>query len=472
MEKQEIFITIFDGSGTPKEIDLNRFSKNVITFGRNTENDIILESPIVSKKHGYFLLENGVCSIFDLDSTNGIYIENVRVQKAILQTGNVIKIRDFINDDHNTVTIVFGKEGNSSKWKGIDISRRDKITVGRDKNCDIVLNNTSISKIHAQIQREGNQWVLYNHGGQNSIIADGVIVNKKQVLKDKDVIIIANAKLLFSSNGINYTIYDEGINLEVKDITKTVSSSKGKINIVNHIGLSIGSGEFVAIIGGSGAGKSSFLNCISGYSRPTTGHVELNGDDLYENYEVLKKVIGYVPQSDIVYDNLTVKQMLHYAAKLRMPDDTSKQERISKVQEVIETVELKGHESKLIKKLSGGQKKRVSIAIELLSSPKLFFLDEPSSGLDPGTEEKLMETLRKMSRMGTTIILITHNTMNIHLCDKIIFLGRGGNLCYYGEPQKAAEFFGVDNLVKVYNMTFEQPELWKKHYLDVCGQRR
>lgn len=131
-----------------------------------------------------------------------------------------------------------------------------------------------------------------------------------------------------------------------------------------------------------------------------------------------------MPQSDIVYDNLTVKQMLHYAAKLRMPDDTSKQERISKVQEVIETVELKGHESKLIKKLSGGQKKRVSIAIELLSSPKLFFLDEPSSGLDPGTEEKLMETLRKMSRMGTTIILITHNTMNIHLCDKIIFLGR------------------------------------------------
>ena len=263
MEKQEIFITIFDGSGTPKEIDLNRFSKNVITFGRNTENDIILESPIVSKKHGYFLLENGVCSIFDLDSTNGIYIENVRVQKAILQTGNVIKIRDFINDDHNTVTIVFGKEGNSSKWKGIDISRRDKITVGRDKNCDIVLNNTSISKIHAQIQREGNQWVLYNHGGQNSIIADGVIVNKKQVLKDKDVIIIANAKLLFSSNGINYTIYDEGINLEVKDITKTVSSSKGKINIVNHIGLSIGSGEFVAIIGGSGAGKSSFLNFLN-----------------------------------------------------------------------------------------------------------------------------------------------------------------------------------------------------------------
>ena len=111
--------------------------------------------------------------------------------------------------------------------------------------------------------------------------------------------------------------------------------------------------------------------------------MELNGDDLYENYEVLKKVIGYVPQSDIVYDNLTVKQMLHYAAKLRMPDDTSKQERISKVQEVIETVELKGHESKLIKKLSGGQKKRVSIAIELLSSPKLFFLDEPSSGLEP-----------------------------------------------------------------------------------------
>ena len=107
-----------------------------------------------------------------------------------------------------------------------------------------------------------------------------------------------------------------------------------------------------------------------------------------------------------------------------------------------------------------------------MSSPKLFFLDEPSSGLDPGTEEKLMETLRKMSRMGTTIILITHNTMNIHLCDKIIFLGRGGNLCYYGEPQKAAEFFGVDNLVKVYNMTFEQPELWKMHYLDVCGQRR
>lgn len=464
----ELFLTVFDEGGNPRELDLSSFGKDKITFGRGEENDIVISSPIVSKKHGYFQVENGICTIVDTDSTNGIYLENIKVQKARLQIGNVIKIRDFSGGE-NTVTIVFGKEGNRSKWKNFFPDGREKITIGRDKDCEIVLNNSSIRKKHACIQKDGGEWFLYNLAGNASIIADGTVVLKKQALKEKDVIIIANAKLIFSATGINYTIYEEGIHLEVQDVTKTVSSPKGKINIVNHIGLDVKPGEFVAIIGGSGAGKSSFLNCISGYSKPTGGHVCLNGDDLYENYEVLKKVIGYVPQSDIVYDNLTVTQMLEYAARLRMPDDTTKAERRTKVKEVIEVVELVGHEKTLIKKLSGGQRKRVSIAIELLSDPKLFFLDEPSSGLDPGTEEKLMETLRKMSRMGTTIILITHNTMNIHLCDRIVFLGRGGNLCYYGKPEEAQHFFGVDNLVKVYNMTFEQPEFWKKKYLDTYG---
>jgi ABC-type multidrug transport system ATPase subunit len=237
-----------------------------------------------------------------------------------------------------------------------------------------------------------------------------------------------------------------------------------KVATLNDVSLNIKPGELVAIIGGSGAGKSTVLNCMSGYLPPAKGEVYINGLDLYKNFDVFKKLIGYVPQSDIVYDNLTLYDMLSYTAKLRLPKDISEKERRAAIDRAIELVELSEKKNDYIKKFSGGQKKRASIAVELLSDPNLLFLDEPASGLDPGTERNLMHSLRKMADGGKTVILVTHSTLQLKLCDKIVFMGRNGKLCFFGSYDDALEFFGVSDVVDVYNMINENAEEWRNRY--------
>lgn len=464
-------ITIFDGNEEPRDIDLETFDKPVITLGRARDNDILLMSPLVSKYHMQFVMENGTWKAYDLNSTNGMMVDGELVPEVVLHSGDIIRITDETNSMAESVSIVYGTKTGEENWNVYPITGQNSVTIGRDEKCDISWNNSGVSKIHAVITRTQTGFELTDKSS-SGIIVNGRKIQKSCELKAKDVFVIGNARLVFLGTSIRYIIYDNGVRVEARDITKTVHGPNGKFNIVNHISLKVEPGEFVAIIGGSGAGKSSFMNCISGYSEPTSGAVMVNEDELYENYETLKQLIGYVPQSDIVYDNLSVKDMLNYAAKLRMPKDTTRQERKKKVAEVISMVELEGKEKSMIKNLSGGQKKRVSIAVELVSDPTLFFLDEPSSGLDPGTEQNLMRTLRKMSRMGKTIILITHNTMNIHLCDKIIFLGKGGNLCYYGSPEEACHFFQVDQLVDVYNMVTEHSEEWKERFIQYSGNQQ
>ena len=274
--------------------------------------------------------------------------------------------------------------------------------------------------------------------------------------------------MILFENKLYYQIFERAIRLDAIDIVKRVKI-KGRIKeILSHVNMSVKPSEFIALVGGSGAGKSTFLKCISGVDTPTTGTVLLNGEDLHENYELLKYNIGYVPQDDIVFPNLTLHDMLHYAAKLRMSDNISYKARNQRIKEVLEIVQLAEYENLYIRQLSGGQRKRASIAVELIADPNLFFLDEPTSGLDPGTERSIMRTLQQMSHMGKTIILVTHNTLNLHLCDKVAFFGNDGHLCFYGSPQEALDFFEVDDFVDIYNLINEDVEGWHRKYENIC----
>ena len=461
---ENLVITVFDGNQDPICYELNKYNKKKITFGRNKANDIVLSSSIISNFHGFIVIENGSYVIYDNNSTNGLFFNDKSFEKHILSLGDIIKVDNVNNPIEKGVALYFNSESNNENWNEFKLESKNEITIGRDKECDIRLNHISISKIHALIRCENNEYYIYDNDSTNGISVNGKLVNKKCKLKEKDLIIITNSKLIFTSKKISYQCYDTGVSVNAYDIVKTVKTKNGKINISNHISLNIKPCEFVAIIGGSGAGKTTFMNCISGYDHATSGEVLVNGADLYSNYEVLKNVIGYVPQQDIVYDNLTLRNMLDYAARLRMPKDTANSERMKRVQEVVDMVELTGREDFFIKELSGGQKKRASIAVELLSDPNLFFLDEPSSGLDPGTERNLMKTLKNMTTSGKTVILVTHNTLNLHLCDKIILLGKGGNLCFCGTPQEILEFFSVKDFVDIYNLVTENPVEWSDNY--------
>ena len=227
--------------------------------------------------------------------------------------------------------------------------------------------------------------------------------------------------------------------------------------------LSINSGEFVAIVGCSGAGKTTLMNILGGYNHPSKGKVYLNNIDLFEHANYFKRKIAYVPQQEILDQTLTLQKSLEYSLALRVKD-ISKEEGKKIINSVLKILELSHVRNSLIKNLSGGEKKRASIATEMLSNPKLFLLDEPTSGLDANIEKKIMLKLREIANTGKTIIITAHTISNLSLCDKVIFMGKDGKICYYGPYQDIFKYFNVTEFVDIYDLLKEDTNTWYKKY--------
>ena len=467
-------------------------------------NEVSLKSPQVSSKHGVISYHNGKYVYNDLNSTNGTYYNN---SKLAAQQGNRISAPIALKDGDvltigqtGKILLVFCADSNL-EWKFINCVKEPKITVGRGTENTITVTNVSVSRLHAVISNNQGKIVITDLKSKNGTFLNGNAVKGTIEFRNQDIVRIGNSRMIRIGNAIIYgvpsvakasssaakTIDKSGINtgtyiyakpqktvepeirrkrnvsgggveVVVNDISRIVSCKQGtgingsnKKSILDHVSLTIRPGELVAILGGSGAGKTTFMNCINGFEPATQGTVLINGTDLYRNYSTIKSTIGYVPQQDIVHDNLTLEAMLTYTGKLRLPSDMTKQELSERVAEVLDMVDLTKEKDTYIKKLSGGQRKRASIAVELVSDPTLFFLDEPTSGLDPEAETNLMHQLRRLSdEKGKTVIVITHTLQNIHLFDKVIFLAPGGKLCFYGTPEDAKKFFAVDNLADAY----------------------
>ena len=220
------------------------------------------------------------------------------------------------------------------------------------------------------------------------------------------------------------------------------------ISILEDVTLCVQPGDFIALVGGSGAGKSTLMKAMNGYERATHGRMLIDGGDLYPQLDLYRTQMGYVPQDDIIHRELPVHLALWYAAKLRLPN-LSQADIDARIDNVLKSVEMSEHQQKRVSKLSGGQRKRVSIAVELLASPTLFFLDEPTSGLDPGLEKKMMYDLNRLADEGRTVVLVTHATANIEQCDYVAFMTKG-RLSYYGPPKEALNFFEVQDFSDIY----------------------
>lgn len=476
-------ITVFDGNKPPYTVDLNAFGKTTVSFGREAVNgkegvksfDLSLESKVVSYKggkgHGRFVLKGNKWYIEDIwnsDDSNGLLLNNRYISSHAIQDGELIRIDSVDEKIKQGVLFVCSTIDSENVWDTYEIKEENKIAIGRSSECDICLPYIGISKLHAIISNEGGKWYIENARSTDKIVVNNESLIGKQRLYEKDEICISNVKLIFTSKLISHCCYAKGIsvdgtNLIIRRNTKENHKKISKV-VTDNVNLSIKPGEMVAIIGGSGAGKSTILNCLCGYLKPDEGEVYINGVDLYKNYDSLKKMIGYVPQSDIVYDNLTLYDMLEYTAKLRLPMDVSEEEKEEAINNAIEIVGLSDKKNAFIKRLSGGQKKRASIAVELLSKPNLLFLDEPASGLDPGTERSLMLSLREMADSGKTVILVTHSTLQLEMCDKVVFMGKDGRLCFFGALKDALDFFGVDDVVEIYNQISDESLKWKKTY--------
>ena len=467
MEQWSLSIQI--GSDMPYDVPLTSAE---MTVGRGENADIRVDSNLLSRRalQGALTWQNGVWYYEDLDSPNGTVVDGVlcftpesgRVGRVPLKDGSILDIDAQQRGESPNGVRMRLQRGAACSYSIEQLRYQGETLIGRSKQCDIVLPKINVSRKHAVIRAKGDGYELEAFEGTAGVFVNYMPVSGKIALVPRDVIYICGTLLMFAPGCLyrkNEAVGKGGVVLQVRDI---VRKEKGKLN---HVNFDVHKGELVAIIGGSGAGKSTLLNAISGAVRPYSGTVLYNGQDLFAYHDMLKSQIGFVPQKDVMHQRMSLKMMLDYAARLRLQDDVAASERAQRVDEVMKELSIDGAKNTSLMRVSGGQRKRASIAIEMLSDPELFFLDEPTSGLDPGTERHLLQTLREFTRNGKTVILVTHTTLTLPICDKVVIMGNGGNMCYYGDPEGAKRFFGVNSFVDIFDQIGTEKEA------DACRRR-
>ena len=253
-----------------------------------------------------------------------------------------------------------------------------------------------------------------------------------------------------------------GIRIDAEHLVQTV---KGGVQVLADVSLTFRPGELVAIVGGSGAGKTTLLEALAGVRPATSGTVRFDGIDLYRNLKAFRGRMGYVPQDDIIHAELPLQRTLHHVARLRMPASTTTAERDAAVRAAMETLDLTVRADVRVGALSGGQRKRASIAVELITQPHVFFLDEPTSGLDPSTSAELLRVLRRLADNAATVVFTTHAVQDLERCDRIVFMAAGGHLAFTGSLTEAFEYFGVDSIEAIYTRLAEEaPSAWSERY--------
>ena len=338
------------------------------------------------------------------------------------------------------------------------------LRIGRAEDNDIVLNHQQVSQRHARvtISKEGVAFIS-DLGSTNGTYVNGYPVRNARLAPGAEVRI---GPYRFVYTGSELVSYDESksIRIDAVHLRESVRAGLPLIGkrkmLLDDISLSILPGTFVAVIGASGAGKTTLLNALNGQQPANSGHVLYNGQDFYQHSRAFSASLAYVPQDDIIHKNLSVERALYYAARLRLPKDFHRRQIRERVAQVLEDVEMIPQRHQLVSQLSGGQRKRVSIAVELLANPPIFFLDEPTSGLDPGLDRKMMRLLRRLADRGHTIVLTTHATSDIGICDYVAMLAPGGRLAFYGPPAELRALYGGCEYADIYNEVHDNPDHW------------
>jgi ABC-type multidrug transport system ATPase subunit len=297
----------------------------------------------------------------------------------------------------------------------------------------------------------------------NGTFVNGVRVGSA-ILTEGDVVTIGNVDLVFTGGTLvrRTEAATRTGGLEVNSVGFEVEHGK---QLLDHISLTARPGTLTAIIGGSGAGKTTLSRLIAGYTTPTSGTVTFEGHNIHAEYASMRSRIGMVPQDDVVHRQLTVNQALGYAAELRLPPDTSKADREQVVAQVLEELELTKHADTRVDKLSGGQRKRASVALELLTGPSLLILDEPTSGLDPALDRQVMMMLRQLADAGRVVLVVTHSVAYLDVCDQILLLAPGGKTAFLGPTDQIGAAMGTTNWADIFAMVGADPDEANRRFL-------
>ena len=436
-----------------------------LVVGKGPEANVKLENDRISRNHLQLVYNTeGSLHVTDLGSTNGTFLNGFKLNpgedkilkpKDKLQLAGVNGIlivverarKDIVSTDQ---TDIFDK-----------LKSKKQVTIGRNSDCDIVLDSETVSRYHATIRDIGNGiFTIKDLGSRNGTFINGRKVKGIVKISLSDKIYIGRHQLSLKGKAKDLS---EELAITAIGIEKTYSNG---VKALKKMDLSIPSKSLLAVMGPSGCGKSTLLKALNGDTPATKGRVLLFGQELLSNYDYLKTQIGYVPQDDIVHQQLTVEQCMYFTAKIRL-DNPLDSKIDKKINAILSDLNISHIKHNLISEISGGQRKRVSIAVELLTEPLILFLDEPTSPLDPQTVEDFLVILKKLSDKGTTVVMVTHKPEDLEYMDEVIFMAEGGNITYYGDSKKYKQYFKVETTVAVFaQISGKTANNWISKYLN------
>ncbi|WP_339699964.1 ATP-binding cassette domain-containing protein [uncultured Roseivirga sp.] len=447
--------------------------------------DLEIDDRLASRRHAAIELRGQQLFIQDTKSLNGVYLNERRIaENEWVLVGNYDKVKivsSYLSlvtentepsptddkskeDTEYPLASIHSKPEPKQVFAGVKdrIMSQGKLRIGRKPDNDIVIDDPTVGRYHAEVIYEEGQFWLVDLDSLNGTYLNGnERVKGKTLLTDTDNVVIALNTFNLLEGRVD--LRKQKYAISAKNIFKEYPNNKVGLQ---PLSVDIPYSNFVALMGPSGCGKSTLLKCLNGDNPATQGEVLIHGLALKKNFNLLKRKIGYVPQDDIIHTELTVYKTLFYAAKLRLPDDTSNKEIDVRINKVIESLNLDQDKDTDVRKvrvrdLSGGQRKRVSIAVELLVEPTILFLDEPTSPLDPESIDSFLKSLQKLAKEGTTIIMVTHKPEDLNYVDNVIFLMVKGYLTYFGKAGNLNAHFQVDDIVKVYAKLSDKGKLQK-----------
>ncbi|AWZ06963.1 MULTISPECIES: FHA domain-containing protein [unclassified Streptomyces] len=460
--------------------------------GRDPLCEICLDDARVSWHHAILRPDGDHWTLEDEDSTNGTWVDGHRVREWAVGVGSELRFGSAADGprvrfaepataaprpssvSQPAMTSTF-RQPTSVR----PLAPRAAVRIGRAPDNDLVIDDLVVSRHHAELRaRADGTYEIDDLGSHNGTYLNGARLARAAAIGEGDIVGIGHSAFCLVGNQLQEYVDTGEVSLDVQDLSVTVDH--GRKTLLDHVSFPVATTSLLAVVGPSGAGKSTLLGALTGLRPADHGTVLYDGRDLYRDYAELRSRIGLVPQDDILHAQLTVRRALVYAAELRFPQDTAKAERQARVDEVIGELGLQQRADQPIHSLSGGQRKRVSVALELLTKPSLLFLDEPTSGLDPGMDRSVMHMLRGLADDGRTVIVVTHSVLNLSVCDRLLVLAPGGRIAYYGPPDEALGFFGYDQWPEAFEaFENERDRDWAggyrgsplhRRYVDVTGR--
>ncbi|MFJ7160126.1 FHA domain-containing protein [Streptomyces sp. NPDC101118] len=481
------------------------------TLGRDPQGDVVIDDARVSWRHATVSWTGRGWSIEDHGSTNGTYVQGQRVQRAELAAGSAVHLGNATDGPRLNLTaaVAHAQQGAPAAWPGqapaggpaqqgggfppqgtpqahvpqqggapahqapagqqyqapasggpaygdrspttfhhIDLGR--VMRIGRALDNELVVSDLQVSRHHAEFRSTGGRFEIKDLGSHNGTYVNGQPLPKSgtALLGPNDIVGVGHSTFRIVGDRLEEFVDTGEVSFSARHLTVTVDGGK---QILKDVSFGVPEKSLIAVIGPSGSGKSTLLKALTGYRPANQGDVLYDNRNLYKQFAELRQRIGLVPQDDILHKELTVRTALKYAAKLRFPGDTAEEERTARIDEVLRELKLDIHKDKKITSLSGGQRKRVSVALELLTKPSLIFLDEPTSGLDPGMDRDVMQLLRGLADDGRTVLVVTHSVAELAICDKLLVMAPGGSVAYFGPPAEALNFFGYQTWADVFS---------------------